>query len=649
MPDLNVTKFTGLHGLIEDATELQPGSSGDGTKNIIYENDIARTAFGFDKVLSGSLPLDSGNKVLGFFNYGDIDATQHLLTITEGKIFNKDNENSVWADKTQSGVALGANIFNAVSHASILHTDGLPLNGSGDDAFKHSVICPGTQAAVQRWAGKFETDYADLLGADGYHDVGSTITKHYARQVGSLRTHVLLIAAKEADANDNLHEVNQRIRWGAVGKLEVYSGTGTGFVDLFETGGDNLWGATMGNNLWIQYQNNSIWSLIWVGGTVVFRPNIEVPNLGLLSPHLLTQKNNIHYFVGSDFNVYEYQGGTNLRRIGNDIQRFLERDLNQLFAMRCWIAVGPGAKRIWIFICNKVAGNEIAAQAYIIDTRSGAWTKRDFTHRWTTTTTGITAVNTIGSGSFTTGPSYRDILGTASPSKVVAIGGCVRSTNVVTTTTSTAHGFIVGETAVIAGVDSGGEATAFSGSFTIASTPSTTTFTHAQTAANEANLAAGTALVDKSPTYTDYANAQMTYRELLTTVLIDEALTIGDDAGFVYQFSETATDDDGVDIPCQHITEVHDGGRPNDNKVWPQIHVNAKGTSINVSYRVGNFETEGTGWVDFAEIALTSEYLDYACFPNVTSKKIQFKFWSDDDDFDLSKYVIAKPALQGEA
>lgn len=649
MPDLNVTSFTGLNGLIEDATELRPGAAADGTQNIIYENGIARTTFGFDKVLPAALPLDSGNNVLGFFNYGDVDSTRHLLAITRNKIYDKDNEGSTWADKTQSGVDLGANIFNPVSHASILHTDGLQLNGSGDEAFKHSLICPGVQAAVQRWAGKFEADYTDLLGADGYHDTGSTITTHFARQVGSLRTHVLLISAKEADANDNLHTVDQRIRWGAVGKLETYSGTGTGYVDLFETGGTNIWGATMGNNLWIQYQNNSIWSLIWVGGTTVFRPNIEVPSLGLLSPHLLAQNNNIHYFVGTDFNVYEYQGGTNLTRIGNNIQRYLERDLNQSWALRCWMIVGPGAKRIWIFIVNKVNSNEFATEAYIIDTRSGAWTKRDFTHKWITAMTGITAAGNIGSGSFEAGPTYSDILGSKSPSKVVEIGGCVRDTNVVTTTTTTAHGFIVGETVVLSGVDSGSEATAFSGSFTIASKPSTTTFTHAQTAANESNLAEGTALVDKSPTYTDYANAETTYREMLTTVLVDEAVLIGDDAGYVYQFDLTATDDDSVDIPCRHISEVLDGARPNDNKVWPQIHINAKGTSVNISYRVGNFETTATGWVDFTEVTLTSEYVDYAVFPNVTSKKIQFKFWSEDDDFMLSKYTISQPALQGEA
>ena len=75
----------------------------------------------------------------------------------------------------------------------------------------------------------------------------------------------------------------------------------------------------------------------------------------------------------------------------------------------------------------------------------------------------------------------------------VAIGGAARSSNVVTVTTGTAHGMAVGETVILADVDSGSETNAFSGSHTIVSVPTTTTLTFAQTGANESNLAAGTA------------------------------------------------------------------------------------------------------------------------------------------------------------
>lgn len=55
-----------------------------------------------------------------------------------------------------------------------------------------------------------------------------------------------------------------------------------------------------------------------------------------------------------------------------------------------------------------------------------------------------------------------------------------RTSNVVTATTAKAHGYVVGRSVTIAGVSTA----SFNGTFTIASVPSTTTFTFAQTAAD---------------------------------------------------------------------------------------------------------------------------------------------------------------------
>lgn len=68
--------------------------------------------------------------------------------------------------------------------------------------------------------------------------------------------------------------------------------------------------------------------------------------------------------------------------------------------------------------------------------------------------------------------------------ELTASSGAVRTSNVVTLKTTAAHGFSAGQTVVVANVDADG-ATNFNGAFTIASTPTTTTFTYAQTAAND--------------------------------------------------------------------------------------------------------------------------------------------------------------------
>ncbi len=62
----------------------------------------------------------------------------------------------------------------------------------------------------------------------------------------------------------------------------------------------------------------------------------------------------------------------------------------------------------------------------------------------------------------------------------IASNGAARATNVVTITTTMAHGLSAGQTVVIAGVGD----SSFNGTFTISTVPSTTTFTYAQTGTN---------------------------------------------------------------------------------------------------------------------------------------------------------------------
>jgi len=509
MPQSILTKRVdrGFDATKEDATELPRGSAADGSQNVLYENGLIKTPFGFAQVESESLPLDSGNAVLALGVFAELDKTQHFIAVTEEKIYDRNYVTSAWDDMTQAGQAAGfASVAFPVSMAAVLHTDALALNGDGDDWYHHLLVCPGGVSQVQRWAGKYETDFADLLGADGYH-AGSSV-QHFALQVGVFYNRPLLISPKEQDANDNYKDNNQRIRWPMAGKAEIWTGPGSGYRDLLDTGGYNVWGALLGTQ-WIQYQNNSIWSMTHVGGTRVFEPDIEVPNLGLLSAHLLYAKNNVHYFVGSDYNVYAYQGGSSLERIGDKIHRFLHRDLDPTYKKRCWICFDADNSRLWIFIVPN--GEIYATEGYAIDVRTGAWMKRDFKHKYTTATSGITAVGLVGATQYTEGLTYAES---------VALG---------------------------------------------------TTYAAAVTAGD-------------------------TYDQMLETVLTEERMVVGDSAGYVHQFDEDLTQDDDVDIPSVHITEVYDLGMPGKNKLWPGIRVTAKGTSMAVQYRTSDFETEDDGW-----------------------------------------------------
>lgn len=108
-----------------------------------------------------------------------------------------------------------------------------------------------------------------------------------------------------------------------------------------------------------------------------------------------------------------------------------------------------------------------------------------------------------------------------------------RTTNVVTVVTTTAHSFLVDNPVTIAGV------TGFNGSFTILSTPTTTSFTYAETAANATGTVTGssTAFSIVSPWYERTINQEATsvsinlhFPQGLRQIAVD-----GSAAGTVYE------------------------------------------------------------------------------------------------------------------
>jgi hypothetical protein len=285
--------------------------------------------------------LDSA--AIGITQYPEIRTdVSHIVVATSGKLYKYDSTNDDWDDITRLSGETLSSVNSPTSWAVVGHTD------SVDGSFQHLLYCDGGKTAIQRWAGDTEANFADLQGADGYNDPSSSITTHFATQVDIFNSHVILINAQEANASDDLIENKQRIRWAATGKLEVWDGVTSGFVDLIDTGGTNIRGQILGNR-YVIYQNNSVWGLNPVGGTTVFTPEVLLPDLGLLAPHLLTGSNNVHYFVGDDFNVYQYYGGSVRQRISDNILKLFREDIDESFADRCWLTIGPENKRLWLF------------------------------------------------------------------------------------------------------------------------------------------------------------------------------------------------------------------------------------------------------------------------------------------------------------
>lgn len=396
---------SGLNTLLPD-NMISPQEAAVGTKNIIYDRGLLKTPFGYSK-LSLTSSIDGINPVLHVFQWEELDRSSHIMAITTKRIFDYDRVNEDWDDKT--GNLLSGNLSNPVSYTVIGHTDVINLNDDStkSEEFHHIVLSDGGLSDIKRWAGRREANFLPLTGGGDYHD-GTT---HRAKHAGVFRSRAMLLSPKTFSSSSNTwSDNNQTIRWPQVGKLQTWTGTGSGFFNLIETGGTNMWAAGLGGQ-YIIYQTRGIWSINWIGGSDVFSPRPEIPNLGLLESHLLVAKNNVHYFVGSDYNVYAYFGGTSIQSIGDKITEALRDDLNVEFQNRSWMSMDQDGERLWIFIV--VDSNQFITKAYGLDLKDGTWMIRDFSDLYTTTS-GITAVNLVNSETYQVGPTYLDALETIS-------------------------------------------------------------------------------------------------------------------------------------------------------------------------------------------------------------------------------------------
>lgn len=704
MPDILIqAPDKGLNCLLEKSM-LDPRNAAWGTQNILYEYGILRTPEGFAKLDLAGTGLNSGDKVLSLFQWSEYDAYSHLMAVTTEKIYEHDPGNSTWSDRTQSGLTMASAIEFPISFAVVGHNDSdiyLNDNVLGAHSYYHLIVCDGGKSDIQRWAGRYETDLANLLGGGGYHD-GVT---HRALQVAmTSRNRLLLVSPKEYNSGSAVWiENKQRIRWPAIGKLEDWASTdtGSGFIDLQDTRGVNVWSALLGDQQ-IIYQTRGIWNLNYVGGSSIFEPYPAIPDLGLLSYQLLAVRNNVHYFVGTDYNIYAYYGGSVIQPIGDQIHKFLKEDIETDYEYNCRMVISARAKFLYLFIVP--SGGTYATKAYVYNLSSGSWTIRDYSNKFTAG--GITAVTLAGTEQYTIGDTYQDALDTDSDyisdeSQDIAItdytsqkygdalyefttqlidwtvldeyldftnidftkGGIAFCVTVQGAGSDISNSISVGDILLIK--DGSGSTNIRYGAHyyaitcvstdvtsgikmgTIELAPRDTTACAVADASNDTPVINNGASADTSGCIFDASGE--TYREKINTIMREERVILGDSAGFVYEVSEGLYNDDGTDISARHLTPVLDLQQSNTFKRWPGIVVAAEGTiggSMYVGYRTASFDTSDTGWTD-QSFDLTNQWLQKTFYVNKSSKEIQFRFKDFTGNyFKVKEFWILEPEIE---
>jgi hypothetical protein len=638
MADLQVqSPVLGLNGLLPDNL-IDDRAAGDGTSNVDFENGEVATPPGFTK-LSCSSPLIA-SEILGICRYTEVSGNKNTVAASGTKIFKHNISNSAWDELT--GGVLNGDMFYPVSFASILHQD--PINTT---EFQHLLICDGGKSNILKWSGVNGT-LSKLLGGTGYY-LGSD-DGHRALQVVAYQNRAILISPQYQDASGVWIPNSSRIQWPVQACLEKQynagtglwdtcawdsTTTGTGAIDLIDTGDINSLASLLGGTL-IIYQNHSIWQLRYVGGETVFTPDILIPETGLLSSRLHISTGNAHYFVGNDYNIYAYTGGVMLNDIGQPIADMFKRDLSPEMVYRCFMAVGARNKYLWLFFVT--GSNNYVTKAYKYNLMTQAWTVRNFSHLYDTAS-GVTASALIGAGVYTVGQSYEDaVTENKSYGDALCSGTKITLAETVANTVWSGSGKIMTGTSSkwkTAGVNlvsvhdivkviSGTHAVA--GFYRVKSITSDTVME-----LDESIETGGTA---SGVDYEIYKNDGDTYEDVIREVRVDAKLTLGDSDGYIFQEDETLTEDDGTEGAHYYYTKVFDGGYPDINKRIGGIAVDAKGETITVEYKIDNGSWTRcdyialliNGNVTLYTIILTSSYKTYRRFINKTGKRIQFRF-----------------------
>lgn len=172
-------------------------------------------------------------------------------------------------------------------------------------------------------------------------------------------------------------------------------------------------------------------------------------------------------------------------------------------------------------------------------------TRPDQDFSWAFPTDGTPTPQTVADPSVVTYASAGTKTATLTVTNVArTVSNKALTSNVATLTTTATHGFKVGQSVVVSGVDA-----TFNGTYTIASTPSGTTFTYAKTAADVASVASGGTVTSDSAQYPPAGSYPIT---------ITAAAGAGPTTGLMSAEGKTAGGETAFD-PGQHtVIEVMD-------------------------------------------------------------------------------------------
>lgn len=343
-------------------TMLNPRACVD-CNNVVFKDGIVSTRTGYVAYGTGTI---TGTLLL-FFRYQKWDGSEYEMLATTSNVYY--NNAGIW---TSIASSLGGNVN---TRASMTHIE-------------NYLVFTNGESAPAKWNGNSWS----ALNAEHSGD---------AIDWGDYRPVIFLpFKFRLLGFNDNKTSTGAAIRimYSRAGNFDQIDGDEySGYIEMTQGMGAKIVGAAPLKNYVGIYKDHCCALLSYIGGASTFAINVQIEGIGLAAKDAIANLGTSHMFLGSDYNIYRWNGGTELEPVGNPIRKMLEAEVNKSAVGRSF-AVANISKREVIFFLP-VGSDEYPTRMWIWNLDDETWSK------------GTTAIMSAGN-SITTSRVERILLGT---------------------------------------------------------------------------------------------------------------------------------------------------------------------------------------------------------------------------------------------
>lgn len=165
-----------------------------------------------------------------------------------------------------------------------------------------------------------------------------------------------------------------RIMYSHAGNFDKIDGESySGYIEMTQGMGAKIVGAAPLLNYVAIYKDYCCALLSYIGGASTFAINVQIEGIGLAAKDAIANLGASHLFLGSDYNIYEWNGCTELNPIGNPIRKLLEAEVNKARINRSFAIVDIEQRQAIFFL--PINDDEYPTRMWIYNLDDKSWSK----------------------------------------------------------------------------------------------------------------------------------------------------------------------------------------------------------------------------------------------------------------------------------